>query len=775
LTPGKSLVFFYTNHGDPLIEEPTVGFHKLLIGVARIKEIGNQLYFGSKEDSKERYPVWPRRITIDPRQLVRLPYQEYLQKRLDPSKIICRVPDSVSEQFSYVSEHLTDDQAVIVLERLIQSVKAVQKENKIPGNWTSHIKWLDNVLAEVWRNRGVYPGVGSVLAYLGFQGATIYQREILRKLSDKGKDVRDHVISILERRRKPEKEYLRDFETARNKWRDLPKTRKELLKTLCLFDLTEEQVNRVANSSLRMKSWIKAEEKDIIKNPYLLCEQDQGGKNSSPIQFEQIDHGMIPLPDIAKKWGNRVPIPRDDKRRVRALLVAVLSAAAQEGDTLLSLEEALTRVQELLPEERACHPDPELIKANSDFYLKALDFDPEAKHPFVALRRFRNMEIEVAERIQELGTKVWVEGDFTGYVNDFTEYARIVAKARAEWIEVNGDLVSRAEYSPPKNALYWMQVRENGIRGVLWIPAEVSRSKDKKKEREATIKLYVNDLFVKDLSTDYYIFGEINYDALTVVTSRDDVLNDENYVSFQTKLLDVIETKFYRDIASNPTLVNDARIKNDILRAVSKRGDKALIENMVFETTSGEKITGKQILSQEKIFVVSETNPDDMAIGDTFHRLEAGVSVVAPVGLKRILSTTIGTVGRDEVSEIVAKLTRGENATPEEVRQYEGVGKLVNILSGHKVEFRKKMAAEAMHEPGKIIINIESPDIREAKRLLDEGRKDLAMVRLIAVVAHEMAHEFSSVHDVGFYKNFEEIVSQLETKIIDKLSKSKPV
>ncbi len=402
MTPGKSLVFFYTNHGDPLIEEPTEGFHKLLIGVARIKEVGNQLYFGSKKDSKKRYPVWPRRITIDPKQLVRLPYQEYLQKGLDPSKIICRVPDSVSEQFSYVSEHLTDDQAVIVLERLIQSVKAVQKENKIPGDWDSPIKWLDNVLAEVWRNRGVYPGVGSVLAYLGFQRAAIYQLEVLRKLSDKGKDVRDHVISILERRRKPEKEYIRDFEIARNTWRDLPKIKKDLLKTLCLFDLTKEQVNRVANSSLRMKAGIKAADKDIIENPYLLCEQDQGGKDSSPIHFEQIDHGMIPLPEIAKKWGDKVPIPRDDKRRVRALLVAVLSAAAQEGDTLLSFSEALKRVQELLPEERACHPDPELIKANSHFYLKALDFDPEVEHPYVALRRFRNMEIEVKERIQEL-------------------------------------------------------------------------------------------------------------------------------------------------------------------------------------------------------------------------------------------------------------------------------------------------------------------------------------------------------------------------------------
>jgi hypothetical protein len=395
----KSLVFFYTNHGNPIIEDTG---ERLLIGVARIKEIGDQLYFQKTPKFPDDYPLWSRRITIDPKQSVRLPYQEYLQMGLDPSNIVCRVPDSVTAQFSYVSEHLTDDQAAIVLERLIQSVKTVQKENKIPSGWNSRIRWLDGVLAEVWQNRGAYPGIGSVLNHLSFQNGIIYQNEVLRKLSDKGKNVLKHVISILVGKRKPEKEFQKDFEVARAQWRDLPKARKDLLSTLCLFELTKKQVDRGTNSILRKGAGIIATDADIIKNPYILCEQDQGGKDSSPIQFEQIDHGMIPLPDVAKAWGDRSPLPPNDKRRVRALLVTVLSAAAQEGDTLLLLEEALSRVQSWLPEERACQPDSELIRENSDFYLQALNFDLEADYPFVALLRFRNMEIKVAECIEEL-------------------------------------------------------------------------------------------------------------------------------------------------------------------------------------------------------------------------------------------------------------------------------------------------------------------------------------------------------------------------------------
>ncbi|MEM4282789.1 MAG: ATP-binding protein [Candidatus Woesearchaeota archaeon] len=390
----------------------------------------------------------------------------------------------------------------------------------------------------------------------------------------------------------------------------------------------------------------------------------------------------------------------------------------------------------------------------------------------VVTDRWGNVVIDKGNRLKQ-GTRVWVEGDFSEYVTDFIDYARLVAKARAECIEVNGSLVSRTEYSAPKDSIFSMRINQNGIKGVLWIPVEVPQSKTRKKEREATIRLYVNDLFVKDFSTDYYICGEVNCDALKVVTSRDDVVHDEQYEKFQASLLDFIETKFYPSIASNSELVNNARIKNDILKVASKRGDKTLIENMVFQTTSGEKVTGKDILSREKVFVISETNRRDMELGDTFHKLGEGVSVVAPVGLKKTLDKILETVSRDEVSHLVVTLTRGKEASSEEKRQFREVGKLVNQLTGYKVEYRKKITAEAAHSPGKIIINIESPIFREAKSLVERGRKDLAMVRLIGVVAHEMAHELHGVHDVEFYKNFERIVSQLETKIIRLLGNPK--
>jgi hypothetical protein len=117
----------------------------------------------------------------------------------------------------------------------------------------------------------------------------------------------------------------------------------------------------------------------------------------------------------------------------------------------------------------------------------------------------------------------------------------------------------------------------------------------------------------------------------------------------------------------------------------------------------------------------------------------------------------------------VTERTRGEPASPEEIKQFAEVGELIASLSGLKVEYRKNVTAEAEHRTGKIIINIDSPIVEEARKLIFHGRRDLAAVRLIGIVAHEMAHEQVAVHNVGFYELFENRVSAMEDKVIKML------
>jgi exodeoxyribonuclease V alpha subunit len=452
LEKGKSLVFFYANHGNPLTEEK---YKRVLVGVARIKEIGEQIYFPTTPKYNEQHPVWSRRITIDhPIQSFRLPYQEYASLGLDTEDILCLVPESVREEFSYVSEHLSDDQAVIVLEELVNAVKRLAQFGKIPGDWQSRLMWLNGALSQCWRNRGYYPGIGSVLEHLGARRGTTYQRQVLVPMSQK-QDPWAHVQQILDGQNPPEKDFKRDLETAKSSWIGLTKPRRELLRTLSLFELSKEQIDRVGNSQSRQEAGISAEDKQLLENPYRLCEMDEGGPDSPPIGFEQIDHGLVPESEPPENWEDISIVSPNDARRIRALLSDVLRSASDRGDTVLSLTEALSRVRRRIPSERSCNPDPELIMGLRDFYENQFEIstDPSNNSSLVALRTFRRMETEVANSVQQLVKSPIVErkeidwdkklGEALGPVGFTRLEADLEALARKEKVAALKQLYSR--------------------------------------------------------------------------------------------------------------------------------------------------------------------------------------------------------------------------------------------------------------------------------------------------------------------------------------------
>ena len=68
------------------------------------------------------------------------------------------------------------------------------------------------------------------------------------------------------------------------------------------------------------------------------------------------------------------------------MAVAVLQAAAQEGDTLLPFSETLTRIGKRFPDRRACRPDRDLVRGQAKFYQEVLDFPAENDSPTMALK-----------------------------------------------------------------------------------------------------------------------------------------------------------------------------------------------------------------------------------------------------------------------------------------------------------------------------------------------------------------------------------------------------
>ena len=342
----KSLLFFYVNHGNPLDES----LNRILLGVSRVSEVGPQLYFGTKLPKfPDQYPIWSRRITHDfANQGFRLPYHEYLEAGHDPTGILCRVPEGSMLNFSYVGEHLGDDVAVGALERLLHSLQTVKDENKVQGDWDRHLTWLNDVLSEVWQDRGPFPGIGSVLQYLGCEPGTAYQKQVLAPLAKDGENIWEHVQSILEGRRKcTQPRYAKALQQAGKRWTAYPAAKRDLLALLVRFELSPAQVARVANPDKRTDSGILASDEDLVANAYLLAEQDQGDGKSDVIALETIDRGMRPEGEAARFFDKDGICQQDDPRRVRGTAVAVLRAAAEQGDTLLPYAETLGRIMKL--------------------------------------------------------------------------------------------------------------------------------------------------------------------------------------------------------------------------------------------------------------------------------------------------------------------------------------------------------------------------------------------------------------------------------------------
>lgn len=408
LEPGKSLVFYYCKD-TPLDEDAA----RMVVGVGRIVELGPQLYYGTKPGHQDEYPVWSRRVTQGyPLQGVRIPYQEYLAADHEVHHILCPVPTSALAPFSNAGEHVSDDVAVTIIERVIQSIERVRHDGWVAGDWDARLVWLNQALAEVWSGRGAFPGLGGVLQYLGFERGVTYQRGTLAPLAQEGINPWARAVAELSNGASAQQDWVQaGLARAGERWKTLPTSRRELLAELARFELSEAQVRRIADPSQRASAGLAREgvifsDAVIAANPYLLVESYLPSKDADPISLEIIDHGMSPEDDAARfpRQGEGAVLAHDDRRRVRAVAWAVLENAAAVGDTLLLLTELLNRIWTRFPERRACQPDRDVLAAEAVFYQDVLWLAFDHEPPLAALQRLRRLEEETARAIELLAS-----------------------------------------------------------------------------------------------------------------------------------------------------------------------------------------------------------------------------------------------------------------------------------------------------------------------------------------------------------------------------------
>jgi len=279
-----------------------------------------------------------------------LPYHElieFLQDNpdIDPSGLTAFAPDDRWAEFSYGSEHITNDGA---LSSLLSCATALNEiAQYIDGPWSKCQKWIDDRLGELWKMRGPCPGLGAALSAFGIELGTFVAREVDAR-TDENEDPWPLVDTILRDPRSMFGDKARSIidDTIRDTWIDLQEERRALLKLISRFEISPEQAKQVYVQEERMKSTLTCSDNEIIENPYLLYELTR--LSPQPISVWTVDRGVFPDSIVRDKH----PLPEPslvstgiDTRRIRALFVNRLESAASNGHTLQSRSQLILSIR----------------------------------------------------------------------------------------------------------------------------------------------------------------------------------------------------------------------------------------------------------------------------------------------------------------------------------------------------------------------------------------------------------------------------------------------
>ena len=99
-----------------------------------------------------------------------LPYHEALEKSnegrsFDPAETVAFAPDERFHEFSYATEHVSNDAAISAL---LSIHDALQRCSELFGYDSGpYEQWIDKELGKLWKKRGPFPGLGNVLSATG--------------------------------------------------------------------------------------------------------------------------------------------------------------------------------------------------------------------------------------------------------------------------------------------------------------------------------------------------------------------------------------------------------------------------------------------------------------------------------------------------------------------------------------------------------------------------------------------------------------------------------
>lgn len=366
---GKSLIFYYSGYSNPFSESEEDNY--VIVGVSRVKKIGEFHYYeNATEQTKEQYAggvIWQKPITSNyPDEGLAIPYWKYM----DNEQVLNRIAIKPAHRapFKYGSREVSNDDAIEIIHQLLHSVDALIEIGDTTEDWVQRKKWLNSVLAELWKARGPYPGFAAVLINMGLEElvqpyialTNEYDRMAFREkvqmlLNGDIDEVFGHKLDNLRAVRR--KFQLREDEEQRL-----------LLDILPRFDISAAQVGKIVSADREDVS-VTASLAEIVENPYIIFEQYQGMDADDTIPFYKIDNGIIASPE----YGIGNLFETGDPERLRAFCVDELNRVAAHSfgkakAVLSSINHRLDR----MPEWKRYTFKLKNFKLDQDIYSKAL-------------------------------------------------------------------------------------------------------------------------------------------------------------------------------------------------------------------------------------------------------------------------------------------------------------------------------------------------------------------------------------------------------------------
>ena len=439
---GNNLIFYYANHSNPLSEEEVPRY--VMIGVSRIVRVGEELFYNSVTPAvAERYAggvVWAREITSSyPEEGVRLPYHRYL----DDSKRLAEMAVFPENQVlcKYGSKHLSDDEAIGVLEQFLSKVRLLKEIGDETEDWNIREAWLLKVIAELWTHRGIYPGLLKALEAAGAVALIDGAKDLC--ISEGHEEAHATAFEVLESNR--DNALTSGLDSAeRNRisrnWKLLDDSARMLLRDILpRFDLSAQTMAVIA-SERRGESGLTVSAHELAANPYLLAEMYCGDDAADPIAWSVVDRGVLPSPDLGGKPLANVDF--NDERRFRALCVEHLRR--EPNHTFRFGKDLITEIvvrMERLPAWKQAQFSERYFEVDAEFLAGALTL--VAVEPGLAVYQKSVFEDErkVEVTLRELASRPEIDLRRPVTISDWSAW---IYKTESSFAEKGGEDYSNA-------------------------------------------------------------------------------------------------------------------------------------------------------------------------------------------------------------------------------------------------------------------------------------------------------------------------------------------